>query len=384
MVKILVLIFSLIVLGACSEVQFEKSPVSTNAIKTLQPALAVRATGCIMCHADVRSNIVTDFGYGDSYYFGGSVSGLAPESGSVYGNHSENWQSAKIAGTVYVPDASTNGKVAQGTLQTYLQNAFANSPETVTQSAKVETKRKVFIGAPSADRIRQLAGGFPAGTVWRYMGQGSLSGIRPAGSYVTNTSPTTEIVCEGDLVVDSVLYLNQPRIRTTNGCRIYVSKSVFIDGPITYVGGSPNANLQISSARSINLGLGENNCGATYSHGSGSPVRNRLTEMWTIEGYFTREGGSVTSKLNSIYSDYQTIGSPPDAACQAAGRGVEFNALILNAPQVNSRYNGNFKGAIIAEIAIMSLGAFKYEFDDLFLHVPVLPLLKPSEFLDVE
>jgi hypothetical protein len=338
-----------------------------------------------MCHADIRSNIVTDFGYGNSYFFGGSVSGLSAESGSVYGNHGENWQSAKIAGTVYVPNANSSGITNEPTLQAYLQNKFAQSPHDVTKAAKVETKSKVFIGAPSADRIRQLAGGFPAGTVWRYMGSGSLSGLAPAGNFVRNNG---EIFCEGDLVIDSVLYLNQPRIRTTNGCRMYVSKSVFIDGPITYVGGSPNANLQISSARSINLGLGVNSCGTTYDHGSGAPngnpIRNRLTEMWTIEGYFTREGGSVTSKLNNIYSDYQAIGSPPDAACQSVGRNVEFNALILNAPQVNSRYQGNFKGAIIAEIAIMSLGAFSYEFDNLFLSVPVLPLLQPSEYLDVE
>jgi len=31
--------------------------------------MAVRAANCVQCHAQISSNFVTDFGYGDSYFF---------------------------------------------------------------------------------------------------------------------------------------------------------------------------------------------------------------------------------------------------------------------------------------------------------------------------
>src|SRR5512145_260742 len=40
------------------------------AIAEFEPALAVRASGCITCHADIRPSYITDFGYGNRYFFG--------------------------------------------------------------------------------------------------------------------------------------------------------------------------------------------------------------------------------------------------------------------------------------------------------------------------
>src|SRR4051812_19253304 len=38
---------------------------------TLQPAMAVRSANCINCHGNtMASSLITDFGYGDSYFFG--------------------------------------------------------------------------------------------------------------------------------------------------------------------------------------------------------------------------------------------------------------------------------------------------------------------------
>ena len=42
------------------------------------------------------------------------------------------------------------------------------------------------------------------------------------------------------------------------------------------------------------------------------------------------------------------------------------------------------KGTMIAEYALMSLGAFKFEFDPVFREVPVLPLLNLEDFLVIE
>ncbi|MDM7996484.1 MAG: hypothetical protein QUT30_12475 [Acidobacteriota bacterium] len=35
------------------------------AITEFEPAVAVRAAGCITCHAKIRPGIITDFGYGE-------------------------------------------------------------------------------------------------------------------------------------------------------------------------------------------------------------------------------------------------------------------------------------------------------------------------------
>jgi len=45
---------------------------------------------------------------------------------------------------------------------------------------------------------------------------------------------------------------------------------------------------------------------------------------------------------------------------------VSFSRLLLNAPQVHSRYAGKFKGLVIAELALFRHGKSVYEFDRFF------------------
>src|SRR5438128_1755351 len=42
-------------------------------IRSFKPALAVRANSCVMCHAKIDGNMITDFGYGDPYFMSGNV-----------------------------------------------------------------------------------------------------------------------------------------------------------------------------------------------------------------------------------------------------------------------------------------------------------------------
>jgi len=88
---------------------------------------------------------------------------------------------------------------------------------------------------------------------------------RPFGSdrsqtqYITNTAA---VQCSGkDVVIDGTLLLNNLQIYAEQGgCRMYVTGSVFIEGPITYLSSGaaadPTQNLQISSATSIIMGVG--------------------------------------------------------------------------------------------------------------------------------
>jgi len=51
---------------------------------------------------------------------------------------------------------------------------------------------------------------------------------------------------------------------------------------------------------------------------------------------------------------------------------------------VHSRYQGDFKGTVIAEFSIMSLNVFKFEFDPIFKTVPVWPFLDSKLYLHVD
>ena len=96
--------------------------------------------------------------------------------------------------------------------------------------------------------------------------------------------------------------------------------------------------------------------------------------------------GADGSLLRSIE---QSISGFQDASCNSnslgiAPREVHFERLLLNAPRIDSRYQGQFTGVVIAEVALMSLSKFSFTFDPVFSRVPVLPLLLPSDYLLVK
>lgn len=179
--------FVLPILAGCSPVHFATSasnsplgitPGVNPAINTIQPALVSRATGCIMCHANISSNVITDFGYGGdglgkNYFFGG-VPGVLPsgltndEGRSVYGDYdfaqggNANWAAAAFpSGTkVLVPHAPTAGlsiaNPADTTLALYLQDMLGQ--DTGAKGVTVQEVSSVYIGAPTASRIQSVSG----------------------------------------------------------------------------------------------------------------------------------------------------------------------------------------------------------------------------------
>lgn len=367
-----------------------------NALIGLKPALAVRGTGCIMCHASISSNVITDFGYGDSYFFGGPE--LPPvDHTSIYADDKTDpaWKYIRRLGDeVIVPRASTAhlSKVGAPTLADYLAGVLAASSYPEVNTTKVTEVDRVYIGAPAAAKILLSARMVPGLEAVKYIPDFNQPSTPPAlirklGSgldHYTN-DPGQEFVCSGDLVVDGVVYLNRPVIRSETGCRIYATGSVFVTGPITYSGGNEERrNLQIVSARSINMGLGRNTCG-TKLIGSDS-LLNRLQSEYRRRYFETRgePNKTVQQKLDDIVADYNKVGYLLDASCDTTGREVGFERLILNAPIVFSRYTGGFRGSVIAEIALMSLDQFIFEFDPVFTKEAVLPLLSPEDYLVVE
>jgi hypothetical protein len=45
-----------------------KPPRINPAITEFEPALAIRASACITCHARIQPTYITDFGYGEPYF----------------------------------------------------------------------------------------------------------------------------------------------------------------------------------------------------------------------------------------------------------------------------------------------------------------------------
>jgi hypothetical protein len=379
----------------------QQPPGINLALTTLQPALASRATGCIMCHANISSNVITDFGFGGdgngtNYFFGGTAavlpSGLTnTKGGSVYGdydttvaNNTTNWSAVNMTGAkVIVPQASTSEvSVSSPTLASYLRSQLSVSANATTQQVTVQEAKAVFIGAPTEERIRTI--GHLAGAPFKYFPTSqtspALAGLIVGASADVLTNSSQGITCEGDLVLDRVLWLNNATLNTETGCHIYSTKSVFITGPVTYSSTSENRNLQISSARAVSLGLGH------ACNGGVDSIAGRLTigNESRFNGFFTRSGASPANLLAMIKADADSIGTLQDATCGPQARAVGYDRLLLNAPVIESRYQGLFSGALIAEITLTSLGSLKFEFDPIFAKASVLPLLTPDDYLNVD
>lgn len=264
-----------------------------SSVNMLTPALAVRAGGCVMCHAEVHANIVTDFGFGNPFYFGSNVpSGFSWNDGSPYGDHESlftysngqvglgAWARLKLfdgvqqltPGRVFVPtvDLPPGPKAATGKnrLKGYLEHRFAASEYATTKKAQIIERSSVVIRAPSSSRLLEAFQWSASDEVKRFKfiadpGAWALSGINagvsaPSQNFFKNTGV---LVCEGDLLIHGNLLLDRVQLRTRKGCRIYVTGDIYISGPIQYLtdGGQDYSkrNIQLTASRSILMGLGQ-------------------------------------------------------------------------------------------------------------------------------
>jgi hypothetical protein len=392
------------------------------AIAEYEPALAVRTPTCIACHAKIQSSLIADFGYGERYFFGNRAGGgkFGTFDGHIYGDffggepNQTGWATAEIGKNVIVPQAefdfdlaATGSKLPREykpalqakSLAQYLRELERLKPA----PAAIIERKSVFIGAPDAATLEARFGIAPppqraesgragdpgSDAKTKYFKTGSSSpplggiGPSPSSNYFTNTG---EVVCDGDLLVRGTLFLKQPVITTNTGCRIYATGPVFLQGAVTYKsrnGSADQANLQLVSAKAILLGLGDKSCDAAFKD---SPLSRRLVSGLAVSTYMTRDAAKLSLTPSqwgeAIYAEGKKIPELEDAGCREDN--VDFSRLLLNAPQVHSRYKGNFKGLIIAEVVLFRLGKSNFAFDPVFKSVPVLPILKDSDYLAVK
>lgn len=399
--------FTLLLFQQCAGVEFSQEQFSsslqspaTESFRDFQPVMAVRGVGCISCHANVDSSVITDFGHQSSYFLGKGAQGISFKSGSIYGDHDSSWKSSKVKGSVLVP---TTGKhLIDGksqTLSDYLTGIEAQ--KNLSDRALVIEKTQVYIGAPSAETLFHrfnVSSPIEIKSLRNSPSSPVFSGIQLLREgYFKNSN---EIICDGDVLVNGTLLLDNPVIRTSQGCRIHATGTIFLQGEIKYINistdGLDRTNLQLVSARAVSMGVGTNHCetanypGHYFTHASSygsNPLKQRLT-MWTAPGYFTRDaqmkGRSPAQESQLILSDAAMIPQGlEDASCFSNKRETHLERLLINAPQIHSRYRGAFRGVMIAELALASLGAFAFEFDPVFKEVPVLPVLEEADFLIV-
>jgi hypothetical protein len=415
--KLYTLLFSLVFVSACllilRERPFAQETAGHNrinpAIAEYEPALAVRTPTCIACHAKIRSSVITDFGYGDRYFFGNRAGGgkFGTFDGHIYGDffggepNKTGWATAEISKSVIVPQAGFDFDIAAEGLKLpdeYKQVLQAKSlaqylRELESQKrtpATVVEKKSVFIGAAGAAKLETRFGIEPGSDVkTKYVrtdnSSPALSGIG-LGSNPAFFTNTGDVSCDGDLLVRGTLFLKELVITTKTGCRIYATGPVFLQGGITYKnrnGSADKANLQLVSSKAILLGLGDKSCDSTYKD---SPLSRRLVSGLAVSTYMTRDATKLSLTPpkwgEAILTEGRQIPELEDAGCREDN--LDFTRLLLNAPQVHSRYKGNFKGLIIAELVLFRLGKSNFEFDPVFKEVPVLPRLKDTDYLVVK
>lgn len=260
-----------------------------HSVNFLQPALALRATGCVMCHAQLSANVITDFGHQSPFYFGNNIpTGFAWNDGTPYGDHEAlfnynngyqgtgAWARAKFENSqlkVIVPPATLPSAPAQATgtttLKGYLDHRLQASEYAPTRGVEVQITSEVNIKSVTPALLKER---FNWGTEHQIKGYKWISSPASPWSLAginINPKPTQQlyqnqgvVVCEGDLLLDGSLLLDQVRIRTLTGCRIYVTGNIYIYGAITFdtsVAGHSyeNRNLQLVSAQAILMGLGQ-------------------------------------------------------------------------------------------------------------------------------
>lgn len=380
-------------------------------IASYEPALAVRASGCITCHAKIYSSYITDFGHGSPYFFGNPVSGnkVGPFNGNIYGDFiaepdKTSWLTAEFRKEIIVPradlefdlrDAAGTSLTDQSSYRDALQAAslaeYLKALENQKpKPAQVIEKKNVYIGAPDATTLEARFGITQGNAVeLKYIKNDrnvspDIEGIRLSKNrdYYTNGS---EVVCDGDLFVRGILFLNKPTIVTDSGCRIHATDPIFLQGAVTFKGKGKNvsrANLQLVSSEAIFLGVGRKKCDTTADS---DPLSLRLLKTPALPSIITRSAARDNippqTFAQNIYNKAKLV-PLEDSSCH--DENLSLSRILLNAPLVHSRYSGKFKGLVIAEFALFWQGKSDFEFDPVFKEVPVLPLLKNEDYLMID
>jgi hypothetical protein len=294
---------------------------------------------------------------------------------------------------------------------------------------------KLQINPPSEDEIGRLltasyAKPLVTSEAFKIMGLGAQARLTgfivkkglSGQNYAINQSSVVD--CEGDIVFSGTLVLKDLSQMNVgpSGCRLYVQHSVFIKGSVVATGGSEG--LQIGAGRAIIAGI---RYGRTISDAVNAESQNvaddiedagltyyltkisangTKTRLATTPYSYLRFPGGAAEFSKASASHWTWLGNqrpPSGAVCQLSGTTVTttnggldcsiltpgeadddqsisrktatYDGVIFAAPQVQSRYFGSIKGAIVADFTLFSLNRLNFQADQRFNKKPALPYL---------
>jgi len=461
--------------------------------------LVSRSLGCVMCHAKIKGSgiVISDLGDGLTLDSGASAPldyflgqpqepTVTPQRYGSYGDHRTSFKTADISASIrfIVPKQdlpspllseltprTTDCSSAPSTVKDWFKNCLYKAPNpipspvgTSTQSTPPNpptidnryssikiawpTKAKLFALRTSADKLPGIRGLEVAGLPEVLYFPENMNSITPLTGLKRDPGGNNRAViyndkdkklnCNGDvLITKAILRLQNLSLDTTTGCRFYVSESVFMNGPLRYIRGSKQQNLQITSSSAIVMGLGvinSNKCatGSTqnsnYQYCKGTDVlkarfgyytqTNSLTldavDITPLPDYTSCKKTPLTSDADSVLPDWKPsedfflfsgddstntksralaimsdgefadgvrlLGPRVDSSCSINANSTKilntgYRSLLLNAPMIQARHKGLFTGMIITENLMWSMSGLEIQTAPVFTKVPLLRLL---------
>ncbi|MBT4762119.1 MAG: hypothetical protein HOO06_10510 [Bdellovibrionaceae bacterium] len=245
-------------------------------------SVVAKNLGCIMCHAKFlgSSYIVSDFSLDTSAFLW--TEGAAENDLSYHGqskNHFKSFSSAKLdVNTKFlIPDKTVNTLAMQGCTTPgegkLIDYVKCNFNITNTNADAFQLSNQINIGAPTVSQLTSLRASvlelvekdiylvpglegllyFPNDVTAKV----DLAGVVKHANGTFYNDPTKPLVCDGDILVTDVIRLTNLKLQTQEGCRVYSTKSIFLEGSVDYtVANALNAHLQLASARAVILGAG--------------------------------------------------------------------------------------------------------------------------------
>ncbi len=332
-------------------------------IQKNEAVLAVRDMSCAFCHAQITSNVISDFAISTDetsaeQTFRKVMHQVNHEMGArgqptIVGDFivpkGEAPMIDRTSNCVFSSEAIANSSPKQkrsliDSLVKCVQPVFAWG----ASSQKFVAKDTVTINpvSSSQDIIAIVGGSKLSSTGMALVGESKMSGI--SGSRQNGFTAAASVSCEGAVVIDGPVVLKDTTITTENGCRIYSTGSIFVFGNTKVTATSASANLQLMSPLFVGFDISSDNIAGRLKHPNNAKLK--------------LSRGTTTDVASLIVADATKLG----ITAYGGNSNVGYSRVLAAAPVVYSRHAGSFSGAIIAEHFIGKIGALSFTFDAVF------------------
>ena len=362
------------------------TPLSS--LQTHEAVFAVRDISCALCHAKVNASIISDFGIAS-----GQVSAVSAmhDLMLVVNKRTDaktyfiDENPPEFSGKFIVPtgdisigqnylgtDQTLNCGIEAGTLATTVtKTSLINSLKKCVEpkfkwsadSQKFVAKEKVEINPVSSPAdVKALADqSVISSKGFAPVAGATIEGI--TGNATSGFKAAAAVKCEGAIVFDGPVLLQNTVINTQKGCRIYSTGSIFLFDAVTVAGPEDTANLQLLSPLYVGLDmpiLGQCHPSWTGCTKGEGVLEHRLVTYGGRLHEFSRGTGA------QVYALIKADGAKLGINSLKGSGSLDYSHIAATAPVVYSRSSGKFTGVIIAEQFLGKIGALSFNFDPIF------------------